>query len=137
MPPSATSSLPFFCATAPVKAPFSWPNSSLSSNVSVSAAQLMATNGLAERALCRCSARATSSLPVPLSPRTRTEVSCGATRAISCSNLRMAGLSPTMPASPEPRRSSSKAFSAWRRSNSRTVSSAVAPSVAMALRVSR
>ena len=32
VPPSATSNKPGLVATAPVKAPFSWPNSSLSSN---------------------------------------------------------------------------------------------------------
>ena len=51
VPPSAISSLPFFWATAPVKAPRSWPNSSLSSSVSASAAQLMATNGRFARGL--------------------------------------------------------------------------------------
>ena len=35
---------------APVKAPFSWPNSSLSSSVSGSAAQLITTIGLSARA---------------------------------------------------------------------------------------
>ena len=35
VPPSATSNLPFLRYCAPVKAPFSWPNSSLSSSVSV------------------------------------------------------------------------------------------------------
>ena len=38
-----------FTPMAPVNAPFSWPKSSLSSRVSVSAAQLMATNGLSAR----------------------------------------------------------------------------------------
>ena len=37
----------------------------------MSAAQLMATNGRSARGLLRCAARATSSLPVPLSPRSR------------------------------------------------------------------
>ena len=47
MPPSAYSIFPFFCASAPVNDPFSWPNSSLSSRFSGIAPQLMATNGLA------------------------------------------------------------------------------------------
>ena len=38
-------------ATAPVKAPFSWPNSSLSSSVSVRAAQLTLMNGPLARGL--------------------------------------------------------------------------------------
>ena len=45
MPPSASSNLPMRRATAPVKAPFSWPNSSDSSRFSGIAAQLTATNG--------------------------------------------------------------------------------------------
>jgi hypothetical protein len=48
---SASSSLPFFCRTAPVKAPCSWPNSSLSSSVSGIAARLMAMNGRVHRVL--------------------------------------------------------------------------------------
>ena len=51
VPPFATSNLPSFRPTAPVKAPFSCPNSSVSSNPSGMAAQLMATNGSARRAL--------------------------------------------------------------------------------------
>ena len=43
VPPSASSTRPGFCFSAPVKAPFSWPNSSLSSSVSGMAAQLMRT----------------------------------------------------------------------------------------------
>ena len=42
MPPGAVSSRPGLAAAAPVNAPRSWPNSSLSSSVSDSAAQLMA-----------------------------------------------------------------------------------------------
>ena len=50
-PPSADSSNPRFCCRASVKAPRSWPNSSLSSNVSVSAEQVMFMNGRAARLL--------------------------------------------------------------------------------------
>ena len=46
MPPPAARNRPSFLASAPVNAPFSWPNSSLSSSASGSAAQLIATNGL-------------------------------------------------------------------------------------------
>ena len=74
---------------------------------------------------------------MPLSPRISTDVSSGATRAIICSSLPIDGLSPTMPASPAPSRSSSCAFSAWSRSTCRAVSRAATASVAMALRVSR
>jgi len=43
VPPSASSTRPGFCFRAPVNAPFSWPNNSLSSRVSGMAAQLMRT----------------------------------------------------------------------------------------------
>ena len=49
MPRPAASSRPGFAWVAPVKAPFSWPKSSLSSRFSESAAQLMQTNGPAAR----------------------------------------------------------------------------------------
>ena len=65
MPPSATSNRPRFLATAPVKAPRSWPNSSLSISSGGMAAQLTFTNGPAATALLRWMARAISSLPVP------------------------------------------------------------------------
>jgi hypothetical protein len=45
----ASSNLPMRRATAPVKAPFSWPNSSLSSRFSGIAAQLTEMNGLSAR----------------------------------------------------------------------------------------
>ena len=45
MPPSATSNLPRRSATAPVNAPRTWPNSSLSISSSGIAAQLTSTNG--------------------------------------------------------------------------------------------
>ncbi len=68
MPPLACSKMPFVSATAPVNAPRAWPNSSDSSTVSVSAPQLIGTNGRDARRPCAWMARATSSLPVPLSP---------------------------------------------------------------------
>ena len=77
MPLSAFSILPMVWRTAPVKAPFSWPKSSLSSSVSGMAAQLMATNGPLARALRRWIACASSSLPVPLSPSSSTATSVG------------------------------------------------------------
>ena len=72
VPPSASSNLPGRFATAPVNAPFPWPNSSLSSNDSGTAAQLTATNGLVLRSLESWMNRASSSLPVPLSASIRT-----------------------------------------------------------------
>src|SRR5207253_1310749 len=49
VPPSASSNRPSRRSAAPVNAPFSWPNSSLSSRVSGMAAQFTAMNGLARR----------------------------------------------------------------------------------------
>ena len=54
--------------SAPVNAPFSWPNSSLSSRSTGMAAQLTLTNGPDANGLCRCMCAASSSLPVPDSP---------------------------------------------------------------------
>ncbi len=68
VPPSACSKRPSRRAARPVKAPRSWPNSSLSSRVSASAAQCSLTKGPPARGLCSWMAAATSSLPVPLSP---------------------------------------------------------------------
>ena len=50
VPPSASSNRPRLAATAPVKAPRAWPNSSDSSSDSVSAVQLTGTNGARPRA---------------------------------------------------------------------------------------
>ena len=68
VPPSACMNLPILSPVAPVNAPATWPNSSLSSSVSGSAPQATSTNGLSRRALRRWMARAISDLPVPLSP---------------------------------------------------------------------
>ncbi|MFO0680036.1 MAG: hypothetical protein U0169_26175 [Polyangiaceae bacterium] len=50
VPPFAASNTPTFAFTAPVNAPFSWPNSSDSRSVSAHAAQLTATYGPFARA---------------------------------------------------------------------------------------
>ncbi len=73
VPPSACSKRPRRIASAPVKAPFSWPKSSDSSRSDAIAEVLSAMKGAFPRGLCRCSARATSSLPVPDSPVTSTD----------------------------------------------------------------
>ena len=78
----ANSNLPGLCWIAPVKAPRSKPNSSDSSSSVGRAAQLTLTNGLSRRSDDEQSARATSSLPVPLSPRIRQVTSVSATRSI-------------------------------------------------------
>jgi hypothetical protein len=54
--------------TAPVNEPRAWPKSSLSSSVSVMAAQLTGTKAYSFASLFAWIAFATSSLPVPLSP---------------------------------------------------------------------
>ena len=53
VPPSATSNLPRRSATAPVKAPRTWPKSSLSISSSGIAAQLTSTNAAVRRRLSR------------------------------------------------------------------------------------
>ncbi len=53
---------------APVNAPFSWPNSSLSSKPVGMAAQFNFTKAFDFRELRLWTARAISSLPVPVSP---------------------------------------------------------------------
>ncbi len=79
VPPLACSNLPSLRSTAPVKAPFSKPKSSLSRSSLGIAAQLRAMNGLPNRLELKWMARAMSSLPVPDSPWTRTVTSLGAT----------------------------------------------------------
>src|SRR5262252_1200536 len=53
---------------APVNAPFSWPNSSLSSRLAGMAAQFTLTNSPVEKAEFAWSHRASTSFPVPPSP---------------------------------------------------------------------
>ena len=60
--------MPGRVATAPVNAPRTWPNSSLSIRFSGIAPQLTTMNGPSLRGLRWCTARAISSLPVPVSP---------------------------------------------------------------------
>ena len=79
MPPSASENRPSLRAIAPVNAPRSWPNSSLSSRVSASAAQCSLMNGPCARGERWWIALATSSLPVPLSPVISTVARLGAT----------------------------------------------------------
>ena len=47
--PCAASNIPWWARTAPVNAPFSWPNSSLSMSASGMAPQLTTTSGLSAR----------------------------------------------------------------------------------------
>ena len=90
VPPWASSNLPALaCWWAPVNAPFSCPNSSLSRSSRESAAQLTATNGSSARGSSRWIARATTSLPVPLSPRSSTVAPLGAARRATSSTSRI------------------------------------------------
>src|SRR3984957_5859429 len=68
---------------APVNAPFSCPNSSLSSSPVGMAAQFIFTNVRSLRRLRSWMARAISSLPVPVSPSSSTVESLGATVSTS------------------------------------------------------
>ena len=95
VPPSASSKRPARAVMAPVNAPFSWPNSSLSSRSAGIAPQFTGTNGRPARADSRWMERATSSLPVPDSPRISTLASDGATWLIRVRTRCTCGLMPT------------------------------------------
>ena len=102
VPSCASSKQPWRRSSAPVNAPFSWPKISLSSSVSGIAAQLTATKGPRPRGDSSWSVRATSSLPVPLSPVMSTAAGVGAASSINRCTACMAGLVPTSrPMSPE------------------------------------
>ena len=97
MPSCADSSRPAREATAPVKAPRTWPNSSDSSRVSGTALQLRATKRWPRRGLLWWIALAASSLPVPVSPVTRTVLGLAATVSSRSNSSRIRGLRPTSP----------------------------------------
>ena len=81
-------------ATAPVKAPLTYPKSSLSSSCSGNAAQLRDTNARPARWLSAWRARATRPLPVPVSPRMITGAGASATRWMRSLTAPIAGLCP-------------------------------------------
>ncbi len=81
--------------TAPVKAPFSWPNSSLSMSESDTEAQSNTTSGPVALGDSLCSALAAAPLPVPVSPTRSTVESVGAMRCRSAKICRMGTLRPT------------------------------------------
>ena len=97
MPPSASSKSPARSRTAPVNAPRAWPKSSASSSSSVSAAQFTVDSRRCRRGPAACSARATSSLPEPLSPSTSTWNGAAATRSTRARSARIASLAPSSP----------------------------------------
>jgi hypothetical protein len=80
VPPVACTSRPSLSVLASVNAPRTCPKSSLSNSCAGTAEQLMATKAASARGLRSCSARATSSFPVPLSPVMSTEMSAPAMR---------------------------------------------------------
>ena len=96
VPPSASSKRPLRSASAPVKAPRSWPKSSLSSTPSGSAAQLTLMKGFSRRGENSWISCAKSSLPEPLSPRSSTLRLVGATRRAWASADFNTALSPTI-----------------------------------------
>src|SRR5271156_1850267 len=79
VPPSASSNRPRRRCNAPVKEPFSWPNNSEAIKSRGMAAQFTLTKECEERRDRRWIARATSSLPVPVSPVISTVAAVGAT----------------------------------------------------------
>src|SRR5262245_40978184 len=121
VPPSACSNRPRRIACAPVNAPRSWPKSSLSRRSFGIAAVLIAMNGFAERGLCRCSARATSSLPVPDSPMISTVAVDVESRPIARKTSCIAGAWPRI--SGEAASDSSAAASCRLSSSARRISS--------------
>ena len=77
-----------------MKLPLTWPKSSDSSSVSGRPAQLTGAKTCAGARAPRVDARATISLPTPLSPVISTLASDRATRSISCSSARTSALRP-------------------------------------------
>ncbi len=94
VPPSASANRPGLLSAAPVNAPLTWPNSSLSMSSSGMAAQFISTNGSEHRVDCAWIARATSSFPVPFSPKIRTRPLVGAVASICWRRSRIGRLSP-------------------------------------------
>ena len=79
-----------------MKAPFTWPNSSDSSSVSVRAAALTLTNGFSLRGDRSWIARANNPFPVPLSPVISTVESVSFTTSTRSKIRRIRGVFPTM-----------------------------------------
>jgi len=94
VPRCAASKAPRRESAAPVKAPRTWPKSSLSMSVTGMAPQSTTTNGPSARALASWMACARTSLPVPVSPSMSTVPSAGANRSIRAKTRRMASLTP-------------------------------------------
>ena len=95
VPPVASSKRPLRAENAPVKAPFSWPNNSLSNNSAGIAPQLTGTKGPLLRDDASWMERAITSLPVPDSPSTKTFAPLLATWVIRWRTLWIASPRPT------------------------------------------
>ncbi len=95
VPPSAWRNFPSRSAVAPVKAPATWPKSSLSSSVSLRQPQATSTNRFSRRWLARWISRARSDLPVPLSPVMSSVAGASASRATRSSTCRIAADDPS------------------------------------------
>ena len=119
VPPSAISKRPTRSALASVKAPRTWPKSSLSKTPSETPPALTVTSGRAARGDTAWSACATSPLPVPFSPVIRMLASDGPTRAIICSTGCIAGASAMRCGCPSPRSIRFSASSRWPRRSAR------------------
>ena len=91
VPPLTTSMAPRRSAVAPVKAPRSWPNSSLSIRLLDTAPQSNTTKGPPRRMLAWWMARAAALLPVPVSPNRSTVASVGAIFSSSANTSRVRG----------------------------------------------
>ena len=96
-----------------MNAPRTWPNSSLSKTPSETPPELTITIGRDARLDTACSARATTPLPVPFSPRIRTLASDGPTREMTCSTACIAGDSAISLGMPSPRSSEFSASRRW------------------------
>src|SRR6266851_715527 len=100
VPPSAAANSPSFARSAPVNAPFTWPNSSLSISVGTSDPQSTGTNGFAAFGPLKWIDRATNSFPVPLSPRISTGCVENATFDKIRYSFSISGDCPTIPPTP-------------------------------------
>ena len=94
VPPSAWAKRPSRSTVAPVNAPATWPNSSLSRSDSDRLPQATSTKRPLRRPLMAWISRARSDFPVPLSPVRRIVTPVSATRRAMSSTRRIAGSPP-------------------------------------------
>lgn len=113
VPPLACSNTPRRVAMAPVNAPRSCPNSSLSSRFAGTAVQSNTTKGPSARSPCSWIASASTSLPVPVSPSMITPTEERASLSHSGYSRRMARLSPSTRPNPVAKGTSGLSPSGW------------------------